>query len=94
METEEKYKEARRMLCQYLRKLAAEKGITHAEIAEKTGFSANNVSRMLMGRYPPTLDSFIKLAEAVNTFFFVIDKEANDDLVETMKNRWGKIENN
>jgi transcriptional regulator with XRE-family HTH domain len=86
---EEKYKEARKMLCQYLYQLAKEKGITQEEIAEKTGFTRNNVSRMLSGRYSPSLDNFIRLAEAIDSYFFVIDKEADDDLVHTMKNRWG-----
>jgi len=87
---EEKYKEARVMLCRYLHNLAQEKGITQQEIAEKTGFTRNNVNRMLSGRYSPSLDNFIRLAEAIDSYFFIIDKEADDPLVETMKNRWQK----
>lgn len=90
----EKYQEARRMLCQYLYKLAKEKGITHDMIAERTGFDRSNISRMLAAKYSPTLDNFIKLAEAVDAYFFVIDREANDDLVQTMKDRWGETFNN
>ncbi|MFW5944946.1 MAG: helix-turn-helix domain-containing protein [Bacteroidota bacterium] len=90
---EKKYKEARKMLCQYLYYLAKQKGITQSQIARKTGFTRNNVSRMLSGRYSPSLDNFIRLAEAVDSFFFIIDKEADDDLVETMNNRW-KLNNN
>ena len=93
MTQEIKYKEARKILLQYLRQVASDKKITHAEIAEKTGFSANNVSRMLMGRYSPSLENFIKLAEAIEVFIFVIDKNENDELVQTMKNRWGHIIN-
>lgn len=85
---EEKYKAARKMLCEYIGKLAKEKGITQQQIADKTGFTRNNVSRMLSGRYSPSLDNFIRLAEAVDTFFFVIDKESKDDLTEAMRNRW------
>ena len=88
---EEKFKEAREMLCEYLKQTAREKKITLEEIAEKTGFTLSNVGRMLSGKYPPTLDNFLKLAEAVDAYLFVIDKDANDDLVETMKNRWGKV---
>lgn len=91
---EEKYKEARKMLLEYIRELAKEKGITHLEIAEKTGFTANNVSRMLQGRYSPSLDNFMRLAEAVDCYIFIIDKDADDDLTEMMKNRWGRISEN
>lgn len=91
---EDKIKEARRMLCRYLFDTAKEKKITQAMIAERTGFTSANVSRMLSGKYPPTLDNFIKLADAIQAYIFVIDKDSNDDLVEMMKNRWGKVEKN
>lgn len=92
--SDEKYQEARRMLCRYIVNVAKEKGITQEQIAEKTGFTQSNISRMLAGRYSPSLENFIRLAEAVDTYFFVIDKTADSDLTETMRNRWGKIETN
>jgi transcriptional regulator with XRE-family HTH domain len=91
---ENKHKEASQMLMHYLRDLAKEKGITQEQIAQKTGFESSNVNRMLAGKYSPTLENFIKLADAIHTYFFVIDKEANDDLCETMRNRWGKSKDN
>lgn len=93
-ENEEKYKTARLMLCRYLHKLAKEKGITQEVIAQRTGFSSNNVNRMLQGRYSPTLDNFIRLAEAIDCYFFVIDKNAEEDTTELMRNRWGKMSEN
>jgi transcriptional regulator with XRE-family HTH domain len=65
MINEEKYREARRILCRRLYDIAQEKGITQDQIAEKTGFARNNVSRMLSGRYSPSLENFIKLADAI-----------------------------
>jgi len=88
---EEKYVEARKMLMEYLRATAHEKGITQEEIASKTGFSRANVSRMLAGKYSPSLDNFMKLSEAVNVYFFIIDKDEDDELVQIMKKRWGNI---
>lgn len=76
------------MLCHYLASLAKAKNITITELAEKTGFQRTNVHRMLSGRYPPTLDNFIKLAEALDAYIFIIDKDADDELVKIMKNRW------
>lgn len=80
---------ARKMLCHYLLDLAREQGISTYQLAEKTGFIQPNVHRMLSGKYPPTLDNFIILSEALNCYIFIIDKDHPDsDIVEMMKNRW------
>jgi len=52
--------EARKMLCSYLAQVAKEKGITTYDIANLTGFQRTNVSRMINGRYSPSLDNSIK----------------------------------
>ena len=90
---DEKITEARKMLCQHLRELAKEKNISQEEIAGKTGFKQQNVSRVLSGKYAPTLDVFIKIAESVDAYFFVIDKNADDELCELMRNRWVQNKN-
>lgn len=83
------------MLCRYLADVAKEKGITNELIANRTGFKPSNVSRMLAGIYSPSLDNYMRLAEAVGVYFFVIDKEEKDDeLVKMMKERWGKMGKN
>ena len=88
---EEKYLAARLMLCKYLAQVAREKGITQEMISEKTGFTQPNVSRMLQGKYSPSLDNFMKIAESVGVYFFIIDKNADDDLVDMMKTRWSDM---
>jgi transcriptional regulator with XRE-family HTH domain len=90
MKHDTKYTTARKMLLEYLSDLAVEKGITQEEISLKTGFTQGNISRMFAGKYSPSLDNFIILAESVNAYFFIIDKDADDDLVTMMQNRWGK----
>lgn len=85
--TPEKYIEARKILLSFIADQAKEKGITHEQIAEITGFDRSNVGRMLSGKYAPTLDNFLRLAEAVNVYFFLAYKDSDDDLVEIMKNR-------
>ena len=82
-----KYQEARKILLRFLSDQAKEKGITHEQIAAKTGFDRSNVGRMLAGKFSPSLDNFIRLAEAVNVYFFLEDKDSDSDLVEIMKNR-------
>ena len=89
-----KIETARKMLLDYIASQIKEKGLTQEYIAKKTGFTQSNVSRMLSAKYPPTLDNLLVLCEAANCYIFVIDKNANDELCETMRNRWGKINKN
>lgn len=86
----EKYYQARKMLCEYIRETAEEKGIDYNTIATHTGFSSSNISRMLSGKYSPSLDNFIKLCDAVGLYLFIIDKDSEGELVDMMRNRWGK----
>jgi len=66
MESErDSYAQARRRIMQKLSDIAIEKGITHEMIAEYTGFMRNNISRMLAGKYPPSLDNFLMLCDAI-----------------------------
>jgi transcriptional regulator with XRE-family HTH domain len=85
-----KIQTARKMLLDYLKEQIAAKNLTQEQVAEKTGFATSSVNRMLNAHYPPTLDNFISLCEAANCYVFIIDKDADDDLCETMRNRWGK----
>jgi len=85
---------ARKMLLDYLKQQIEEKGYTQEYLANKTGFTQSNISRMLSAKYPPTLDNLIALADAANCYIFVIDKDSDDDLCEMMRNRWGKPSEN
>lgn len=78
------------MLLDYIREQMEAKGITQGMISEITGFTQSNISRMLSAKYPPTLDNFLMLCEAVNTFVFIIDKEANEDTTKLMRERWNR----
>ena len=52
-------------LCSQLKEEAEKRGITQGDIAEKTGFTQSNVSRMLTAKYAPALDNFLILADAI-----------------------------
>ncbi|MFZ4548668.1 MAG: helix-turn-helix domain-containing protein [Bacteroidales bacterium] len=52
-------------LMQHLKKLATEKGLSDFDIADKTGLKPANVFRILSGKYPPSLDYLINIAQAV-----------------------------
>lgn len=80
--------EARRMLCQYLKDQAVEKGISTYKLAELTGFDQPNIHRILSGKYPPTLDTFMVIARALECYIFIIDKNADDNMAGIMRMRW------
>lgn len=65
----------RKSLLQSISETAKEKGITQEMLSEKTGFCQSNISRILAGKYPPTLDSFLKLCEAVGVKIKLVDKK-------------------
>lgn len=57
---------ARKTLIEFVRQYALWKGLTHQDIANKTGMHRSNVTRILSSRYSPELDSFLKIAGALN----------------------------
>lgn len=67
------YVEKRRILLQKLADIAKQRNITHDVIAERTGFMRNNVSRMLAGKYPPSLDNFLMLCDAIGVELSKLD---------------------
>jgi transcriptional regulator with XRE-family HTH domain len=83
-----KIETARKMLLDYLKKTIEEKRITQEELSIKTGFKQSNISRILSAKYPPTLDNLLTLCDAANCYVFIIDKEADDDLCQLMRDRW------
>ena len=73
------------VLVYLLREIALDKGITHRQIAEKSGLQPGNVSRILTGRYVPRLDIFLKVAQAIGVNFFLEDRESRSDLNQMME---------
>lgn len=57
---------ARKMLIEFVKQSAIERGITQAEIAALTGLKQSNIARVLSSRYSPTLDTFLKIAGALD----------------------------
>jgi len=56
---------ARQCLIESVRQFAKDNGITQKMIAERSGLKQANISRVLTGKYSPTLDVFLKITKAV-----------------------------
>ena len=57
--------ESRKKLIAKLQQLMAENKITQLELAERTGYMQSNISRIFAGKYSPSLDIIITIAQAI-----------------------------
>lgn len=60
-------------------KVLEKKGMTHQQIADRTGFERNNVGRMLSGKYSPSLANFLKFCDAAKIEIIIKDSEGKVD---------------
>lgn len=71
-----------KVLVLLLKEIAERKGITHQAIADKSGLTRSNVTRVFGLLYVPTLKTFLKMSIAIGVNIFFEDKEAKTDLNE------------
>lgn len=69
-----------KLLVLMLKKIAKEKGITHQEIADRSGLHKSNVTRTFSLNYMPNLTTFLAIAKAIGVNFFFEDKEGVTEL--------------
>jgi DNA-binding phage protein len=68
------------VLVSMLRVIAEEKKISQIEIAKRSGLIQSNISRMFALEYKPNLDTFLKVANAIEVNFFFEDKDSTTNL--------------
>lgn len=68
------------VLVSLLREIADSKGLSIRQIAEEAGYHRSHVSRIFQMKYPPSLDSFLKICKVVKVNFFFEDIEGKSDL--------------
>ena len=69
-----------KLLVLLLKEIAESKGITQNEIAEKSEMHQSHVSRFFALKFPPNLNTFLKVAKAIKVNFFFADRENKSDL--------------
>lgn len=62
----DQFTEAAHKLVEFLKSQAKEKNITEVEIARRTGLKQQNVNRLFLGKYLPSLDNFLKISDAID----------------------------
>lgn len=65
MATEKQIEQLRNKILDRITEHMTLNNITQEEAARKSGFIQSHISRMLAGKFPPTLDNLIILCEAV-----------------------------
>jgi transcriptional regulator with XRE-family HTH domain len=63
-------------LLQATKVIIQEKGITQTELAEKSGFTQGNISRMFNASYAPRLDNFIHLLNSAGISLRELEERA------------------
>lgn len=84
------------LLVLLLKEIAESKGFTQQQISEITGFTQSNISRVFSLKYAPNLDTFLKIAKAIQVNFFFEDKESEIDfnlVFEKAMEQLGRREN-
>ena len=69
-----------KLLVFLLKEIAEQKGITHQQIANKTGLLRSNVTRFFMAKYTPRLDVFLEIAKSCEANIYIEDKEGTSEL--------------
>ncbi|MBK7360656.1 MAG: helix-turn-helix transcriptional regulator [Saprospiraceae bacterium] len=92
-----KIKTARLLLLKFISERMSETGVSQLKLSELTGINQANLSKILSGKNTPTLDTFIKLCQALEIRIFLEskteDKKANEARVflnEILERRKGK----
>ena len=66
---------ARQQVGQYLRSIREEKQLTYYAVAKLAGLSIEQVQSIEAGDKAYTIDSFLKITHALDTYFFMEDKD-------------------
>lgn len=69
----------RQLLIDQLIKCRKQKKITQADISEATGIQRPNISRFESGKYNPTLDMIVRIADSIGLEVEIVLKEKSDN---------------
>lgn len=74
-----------KLLVLLLKEIAESKDITQNEIAEKSEMHQSHVSRFFGLKFPPNLNTFLKVAKAIGVNFFFEDKDDKTDIIKVFE---------
>lgn len=74
-----------KLLVLILKEIAESKGINQNQISEKSEIHQSHVSRFFALKFPPNLNTFLKVSNAINVNFFFEDKDGKTDLTKVFE---------
>lgn len=74
-----------KLLVLLLKEIAESKGITQNQIGEIAEMHQSHVSRFFALKFPPNLNTFLKIAKSIKVNFFFEDKEDKTDLTKVFE---------
>ncbi|MDD4291970.1 MAG: helix-turn-helix domain-containing protein [Clostridia bacterium] len=86
--------EARKLIAGFIVARRRELGITQEQLAEKCGVGIATIKRLELGKFWLNLKQLLIICHSLDLFFFVGEKESDEDYSKVMRERWGKITNN
>lgn len=81
-----------KILVLLLQQIAEQKGLTHQVIADNSGLQRSHVSRFFGLKYSPNIDTFLKVAKAIEVNFFFEDRESKTNLNLAMEKAMEELE--
>ncbi len=76
------------MISNFMRNRRVELGLTQTQVAEKAGLGFRTVQRIEAGDFIPDGKSLVKMSRALDCYFFLSEKESDEDFVKIMRERW------
>lgn len=80
--------EVRKLIGSWLKEARAEQKMTQDDLANKMGMSRSTISKIEDGRWNFGIDTLTLFCIHLNIFLFLVPKNSNDDLAQSMRDRW------
>ena len=82
--------QARKLYGSWIKLLREGKGWSQQELADKIGISRTTIGKIENGVWNFGIDTVTILAVHLDFFVFFLEKDGEDDLAKSMRERWGK----
>ena len=80
--------ETRKIYGSWIKLLREGKGWSQQELSDKIGISQSTITKIENGRWNFGIDTITVLAVHLDFFVFFLEKDSEDDLAKSMRERW------
>jgi len=80
--------QARDLIAGFVLSRRKELGISQAKLAERAGLNVKTIERLEKKHFAPDFTTLMKLCHALDCYFFFGEKEKDEPVINTMRDRW------